>query len=80
MAGIPFPDDNFKKSLRDSFYWAEEFGCELDSDYPTSCRLINSRFADYGSTSLQSVEEGLARNPRTFAEFVKATDWSQVLN
>ncbi|KAG8856021.1 hypothetical protein FRB96_006588 [Tulasnella sp. 330] len=34
----------------------------------------------YGDKEIKSSHQGLIRKPRTWAEFVKATDWSTVLN
>ncbi|KAG9012071.1 hypothetical protein FRB94_011767 [Tulasnella sp. JGI-2019a] len=39
-----------------------------------------AEFGYYGNKEIQSSLQGLVRKPRTWAEFVKATDWSQVLN
>lgn len=35
---------------------------------------------DYGDVDLKASQKDLARKPRTWAEYVKDTDWSKILN
>jgi len=42
--------------------------------------LYIEEFGLHGQTIVEPDKQGLGRNLRTFAEFVKATDWSDILN
>ncbi|KAG8856022.1 hypothetical protein FRB96_006589 [Tulasnella sp. 330] len=46
----------------------------------TEMWLAIANYTYYGNKEIKSSLQGLARTPRTFAEFVKATDWSAILN
>ncbi|KAG9014587.1 hypothetical protein FRB94_011765 [Tulasnella sp. JGI-2019a] len=77
-----FPEHSAKE-VSEMFNSIAEFGCQYNLSVIEEAG-VNAAFVpsylDFGNKDIKSSLEGLVRPPRTWAEFVKASDWSAVLN
>ena len=71
--------DRIKVEILDQMKYVEEFGCTCYFLRVCSMLIIVMLFSDYNGKSVIPSQQQLARKPRTWAEFAKASDWSKVL-
>jgi hypothetical protein len=71
--------DRIKVEILDQMKYVEEFGCACSFSRVCSMLIIEMSFPDYNGKSVIPSQQQLARKPRTWAEFAKASDWSKVL-
>ena len=71
--------DRIKVEFLDQMKYVEEFGCACSFSWVCSMLIIEMSFPDYNGKSVIPSQQQLARKPRTWAEFAKASDWSKVL-
>ena len=75
----PAVPDRVKQEYVEQFEYLAEFGCTYFSPRSRCNSASQLLLLDYNGKSVIPSQQHLARKPRTWADYVKATDWSKVL-